>query len=62
MHVLVPGSWTVKQGHDLVERLEHDIATIAPGTTAFTHIEPREDPSSYDDIALDRPRPAPGDK
>jgi cation diffusion facilitator family transporter len=58
MHVLVPGTWTVKQGHDLVERLEHEIATISPGTTAFTHIEPREDPSSYDDIALDRRRPA----
>ena len=49
MHVLVPGAWTVKQGHDLVESLEHDIATTIPGTTAFTHIEPREDPVSYRD-------------
>jgi cation diffusion facilitator family transporter len=53
MHVLVPGAWTVKQGHDLVESLEHDIATTIPGTTAFTHIEPREDPVSYRDQGLD---------
>lgn len=58
MHVLVPGAWTVKAGHDLVERLEHDIATAVPGMTAFTHIEPKEDPASYDDMGLDRVRPA----
>ncbi|MFO1314932.1 MAG: cation diffusion facilitator family transporter [Burkholderiales bacterium] len=54
MHVLVPGEWTVQQSHDLVERLEHDIAAAVPGTTAFTHVEPREDPASYRDLALDR--------
>jgi divalent metal cation (Fe/Co/Zn/Cd) transporter len=54
MHVLVPGDWTVKRGHDLVESLEHDIATAVPGTTVDTHIEPREDPASYRDQALDR--------
>ena len=54
MHVLVPGDWTVKQGHDLVESLEHDIAMAVPGLTAFTHIEPREDPASYRDQSLDR--------
>jgi len=53
MHVLVPGEWTVQRGHDLVERLEHEIAVTVPGTTVFTHIEPREDPSSYNDEALD---------
>jgi cation diffusion facilitator family transporter len=57
MHVLVPGAWTVKEGHDLVERLEQEIATAVPGTTIFTHIEPREDPASYNDIALDRGHP-----
>ncbi|MBK9116383.1 MAG: cation transporter [Betaproteobacteria bacterium] len=54
MHVLVPGGWTVQQGHDLVEQVEHDIAVAVPGTTVFTHIEPREDPASYRDQALDR--------
>lgn len=54
MHILVPGAWTVQRGHDLAERLEREVAAAVPGTTAFTHIEPREDPVSYDDMALDR--------
>jgi cation diffusion facilitator family transporter len=58
LHVLVPGAWTVKEGHDLVERLEQDVATTVPGTTMFTHIEPREDPASYNDLSLDRGHPA----
>ncbi len=58
MHVLVPGAWTVQRGHDLVERLEHEIATAVPGTTVFTHIEPKEDPASYDDQSLDHGRAA----
>lgn len=37
-----------------VERLEQQIGAVAPGTVAFTHLEPREDPASYDDQALDR--------
>lgn len=53
MHVLVPGAWTVQKGHDLVEALEHEIAAEVPGTTVFTHIEPREDPASYNDASLD---------
>ncbi|MCC6196300.1 MAG: cation transporter [Burkholderiales bacterium] len=53
MHVLVPGAWTVQEAHDLAERVEHDIAAAAPGTVAFTHLEPREDPASYEDVTLD---------
>lgn len=59
MHVLVPGGWSVQQGHDLVERVESEIATTVPGTTVFTHVEPREDPASYDDLTLDRNTRAP---
>lgn len=59
MHVLVPDDWTVKRAHDLADGIEHEIATSLPGTTVFTHIEPREDPTSYADIQLDRvPPPA----
>lgn len=54
MHVLVPGAWTVKEGHDLVEQVERDVAATAPGTTVFTHLEPKEDPTSYRDEGLDR--------
>lgn len=54
MHVLVPGQWTIQRGHDLVEKIEHDVAATAPGTAVFTHLEPLEDPVSYRDEDLDR--------
>lgn len=53
-HVLVPGSWTVKQGHDLCEEMELTITRSLPGTYVFTHLEPLEDPSSWEDQELDR--------
>ena len=53
--VLVPGAWTVKQGHDLVELIEDDIRHAVPDSTVFTHLEPVEDPSSWADSSLDRP-------
>jgi len=52
VHVLVPGDWTVVQGHDLCEEFERDIAHALPGTTTFTHLEPADDPSSYTDQQL----------
>jgi cation diffusion facilitator family transporter len=55
LHVLVPGSWTVKQGHDLCEAIELAIAQSLPGTFVFTHLEPLEDPASWADQALERP-------
>jgi divalent metal cation (Fe/Co/Zn/Cd) transporter len=58
MHLLVPGEWTVQRAHDAAESIEHDIATAIPGASVFTHIEPREDPVSYQDLDLDRERPA----
>jgi divalent metal cation (Fe/Co/Zn/Cd) transporter len=54
MHVLVPGDWTVKQGHDLCEEIEMAIHAALPETTVFTHLEPREDPSAWQDTGLDR--------
>ena len=54
MHVLVPGHWTVQQGHDLLERVEADVRAALPHSTVFTHIEPIEDPTSFDDATLDR--------
>ncbi|HEX2728883.1 MAG TPA: cation diffusion facilitator family transporter [Rubrobacteraceae bacterium] len=57
MHVLVPGDWTVKRGHDLAEEIEHNIASDLPQSTFFVHIEPAEDPASFADQALDRERP-----
>ena len=54
LHVLVPGSWTVQQGHDLCERIEMALHREMSDTTVFTHLEPREDPSAWDDQGLDR--------
>lgn len=56
VHVLVPGGWSVQQGHDLIERIEADLRCAVPGgaTTIFTHLEPIEDPVSFADRGLDR--------
>jgi len=54
MHVLVPGRWSVKRGHDLSERIEKDITEALPMSTVFIHIEPLEDPASWLDQELDR--------
>jgi cation diffusion facilitator family transporter len=52
VHVLVPGAWTVQQGHDLAEEVEAAIRERLPYATVFTHIEPAEDPRSFQDTAL----------
>jgi len=54
MHVIVPGEWTVNQGHQLLERIEADIRRSLPGVTVFTHLESLDDPASWDDVTLDR--------
>ncbi len=56
VHVLVPGAWTVQRGHDLVEHVEGSLCTRLPGASVFTHLEPAEDPRSFADTTLDRPR------
>ena len=54
VHVLVPGEWTVRHGHQLLERLEADIRNALRDVTVFTHLEPVEDPASFSDAGLDR--------
>jgi divalent metal cation (Fe/Co/Zn/Cd) transporter len=54
VHVLVPGAWTVQRGHDVLECIEADIRARLPAVSVFTHLEPCEDPASFDDIELDR--------
>jgi cation diffusion facilitator family transporter len=53
-HVLVPGEWTVQRGHELLEAIESEVRAALPNATVFTHLEPVEDPSSWEDILLDR--------
>jgi cation diffusion facilitator family transporter len=60
VHVLVPGAWTVQRGHDVVEEVEAALRERLPYATVFTHLEPAEDPRSFDDTRLDRlPEAAP---
>jgi len=54
LHVLVPGAWTVREGHELVERLEEDVRAALPGAHVLTHLEALEDPASFEDQQLDR--------
>jgi cation diffusion facilitator family transporter len=49
LHVLVPGRWSVRQGHDLCEQLEQEIAAMLTRTDVVTHLEPIEDPASWTD-------------
>jgi cation diffusion facilitator family transporter len=53
-HVLVPGAWTVQQGHDVCEAIELSIIRALPGVSVMTHLEPLEDPVSWADESLDR--------
>ena len=57
MHVLVPGDWTVARGHRLLEQVEAQVRAALPGTTVLTHLEPMEDPASWEDQELDRAAP-----
>jgi cation diffusion facilitator family transporter len=54
LHILVPGAWTIQQGHTLAEQIERAIIAALPKTTVFTHLEPIEDSVSWEDQALDR--------
>jgi cation diffusion facilitator family transporter len=53
-HVLVPGDWSVQHGHDLLEQIEDDVRQTVPDSTVFTHLEPIEDPASFQDEGLER--------
>jgi cation diffusion facilitator family transporter len=58
MHILVPGDWTVRRGHELAEQIESEVRAVIHNATVFTHLEAIEDPSSFQDQGLDR-SPAP---
>jgi cation diffusion facilitator family transporter len=59
VHVLVPGDWLVRRGHELLEAVERDIRSALPGVTVFTHLEAPDDPASRADMALDRDTESP---
>jgi cation diffusion facilitator family transporter len=54
VHILVPGAWSVHQGHNLLEEIEAKVRQALPEVTILTHLEPLEDPVSFEDRHLDR--------
>ncbi|HEX6106693.1 MAG TPA: cation diffusion facilitator family transporter [Gemmatimonadales bacterium] len=54
-HILVPGDWSVQRGHDLLEEIEEEIRSAVPNSVVDTHLEPIEDPVSWEDARLERP-------
>lgn len=51
VHLLVPGSMSVHDGHDLAHRLEVEIESALPHVEVLTHLESIEDPRSWEDAA-----------
>ena len=49
--LLVPGAWTVQRGHDLVEEITDALEAEFPDIDVICHVEPIEDPRSYEDPA-----------
>lgn len=54
VHILVPDEWTVQKGHELTEQIENDICSAVSDSIVFTHLEPLEDPLSFEDLELFR--------
>jgi cation diffusion facilitator family transporter len=52
LHVLVPGKWTIRRGHRLLEKIEADVRRALPNATVFTHLESIDDSASWDDASL----------
>ena len=53
-HILVPGEWSVQKGHDLLEQIEEEVRAAVPNSSVDTHLEPIEDPVSWQDLRLER--------
>lgn len=54
VHIQVPGAWSVQDGHSLLEEIERDVRGALPPISVLTHLEPIEDPRSWEDIEINR--------
>lgn len=52
VHIQVPGAWSVQEGHVLLEEIEAELRQAFTAVAILTHLEPAEDPASWEDIAL----------
>ncbi|MDR0488454.1 MAG: cation diffusion facilitator family transporter [Propionibacteriaceae bacterium] len=55
--ILVPGEWTVRHSHDLIEEIEEAIKALYPEILIQIHLEPKEDPRAYGDFHVEVPIP-----
>ncbi|HET9128451.1 MAG TPA: cation diffusion facilitator family transporter [Propionibacteriaceae bacterium] len=51
-HMLVPGEWSVQHGHNAVEDVTDALLDVFPDLRVMIHLEPMEDPRSYQDIGI----------
>jgi cation diffusion facilitator family transporter len=49
-HLLFPGDYSIHQAHEISKSIENDIVAEFPYSSVFIHIEPINDPDSFDDI------------
>jgi divalent metal cation (Fe/Co/Zn/Cd) transporter len=54
VHILVPGNWTVNQGHKILEQIELEIRDALPNTTVLTHLEALDEEVSWEDQSSER--------
>jgi cation diffusion facilitator family transporter len=54
LHVVVPGVWTVHQGHQVTTQLEEELKLRIPHSVVYTHLESSDDPASWDDHKLEK--------
>lgn len=54
VHIQLPGAWTIQRGHSLVEQIEREIRRVLAPISILIHLEPIEDPRSWEDIPLNR--------
>ncbi len=52
VHMLVPGAWSVQRGHDAMEDVTEALLKELPDLRITIHLEPIEDPKSYEDIHI----------
>jgi divalent metal cation (Fe/Co/Zn/Cd) transporter len=51
-HLLVPGAMTVRQAHEITNRVEAAVRAALPGVEVTVHVEPIEEQSAWQDSAL----------
>ena len=44
----------MQKGHDLLEEIEEQVRAAVPNSSVDTHLEPIEDPVSWNDLRLER--------